>query len=218
MSFLLAGLVLWGFSRTVDSHLFHANPPRPVLLWFHAATFSTWIVFFIAQSALVRVRKVAVHQFLGWFGAALAAAMVVLGCVIAVVMARFDTVVLHQKDAEQFLSIPFADMLIFGPCIALAIYWRKKCEFHRRLILIASCILMDAAIGRSDFIFKNNLDYVGVDLLILLGVLRDLIVDGRIHKVYTYALPAMIVLQAAAIYCYVANPLWYQAITHVFMT
>ena len=49
MSLVFAALVLWGFSRTVDANLVHANPPRPVLLWFHGAAFSTWVVFFIAR-------------------------------------------------------------------------------------------------------------------------------------------------------------------------
>ena len=97
MSLVLAVLVVWGFSRTVDTNLLHANPPRPRLLWMHAAAFSTWVIFFIAQSALVRVRMVSVHRFLGWFGAGLATLMVGLGLVIAVVMARFDGVVLINR-------------------------------------------------------------------------------------------------------------------------
>ena len=147
MSLVLAALVIAGFSRTVNSSLFHANPPRPLLLWIHGAVFSTWIAFFVAQSALVRARKVSIHRSLGWFGAGLAAVMVVLGFRIAVVMTRFDTVVLQQKGIDSFLSIPFGDMIIFGSCMAMAIYWRKKPEYHRRLVFIASCQLMDAAIG-----------------------------------------------------------------------
>ena len=62
MTLLMAGLAVWGFSDTVDARLLHAKPPRPLLLWFHAAAFSAWIMLFIAQSALVRVRKVSVHR------------------------------------------------------------------------------------------------------------------------------------------------------------
>jgi hypothetical protein len=217
MSLVMAGIVVWGFSHTVDANLFHANPPRPWLLWIHATAFSTWVVFFIVQSSLVRTRKVSVHRFLGWFGAGLATLMVVLGCTIAVVMARFDTVVLHQKGADAFLSVPFTDMAIFGVCIALAIYWRKRPEYHRRLLFIASCELMDAAIGRFDFLFNHNLFYPGLDLLIVLGMLRDWMVDGRVHKVYLYALPTMIVLQGLTVYAWRANPGWWQAITHAIL-
>ena len=217
MSLVMAGIVVWGFSHTVDANLFHANPPRPWLLWIHATAFSTWVVFFIVQSSLVRTRKVSVHRFLGWFGAGLATLMVVLGCTIAVVMARFDTVVLHQKGADAFLSVPFTDMAIFGVCIALAIYWRKRPEYHRRLLFIASCELMDAAIGRFDFLFNHNLFYPGLDLLIVLGMLRDWMVDGRVHKVYLYALPTMIAVQALTVYAWRANPRWWQAITHAIL-
>jgi hypothetical protein len=217
MSLVLAALVLVGFSRTVNANLFHANPPRPLLLWIHGTAFSTWIVFFIVQSSLVRARKVSVHRFLGWFGAGLATAMVALGFAIAVVMARFDGLVLHQKDVAAFVAIPFVDMILFGSCMALAIYWRKKPEYHRRLVFIASCQLMDAAIGRFDFMFDHNLFFPALDLLITLGMARDWVVDGRVHKVYRYALPALIVMQGLAVYAWRANPPWWAAITHTIL-
>jgi len=217
MSLVLAALVIWGFSRTVNANLFHANPPRPWLLWVHGAAFSTWIVFFIVQSVLVRARKVSVHRMLGWFGATLALVMVVLGFTIAVVMTRFDIVVLHQKDVDSFLSIPFVDMITFGSCIALAIYWRRKPEYHRRLILIASCQLMDAAIGRFDFMFNHNLFYPALDCLMVLGMVRDRVVDGRVHKVYLYALPSLMILQSLAMYTWRVNPAWWAAITHAIL-
>jgi hypothetical protein len=213
MAFVMAALVIWGFSRTVDVNLIHANPPRPRLLWAHATAFATWLVFFALQSTLVRVHKVSVHRLIGWFGAALAASMVILGCTVAVVMTRFDTTVLHQKGVEAFLSIPFCDMIIFGTCMGLAIYWRKRPEFHRRLVFIASCELMDAAIGRFDFFFNHNLFYPALDFMIVLGVLRDLVVDGRVNRVYFYALPAMIFLQSLSVYAWRVDPAWWQGIS-----
>lgn len=217
MSLVMSGLVVWGFSHTVDQNLFHAKPAKPLLLWMHGAAFSTWMVFFIAQSALVRVRKVSVHRTLGWFGAALAALMVGLGFAVAVYMSRWDIVVLHQKDVPQFLSIPFFDMAVFGACIALAILWRKKPDYHRRLVFIATCELMDAAIGRFDFWFNHSIFYAGLDLLIVAGMMRDLVVDGRIHKVYLYALPVLIVGQSFVVYLWRANPVWWQTVTHAIL-
>jgi FtsH-binding integral membrane protein len=217
MSLVIAAVVIAGFSRTVNPNLIHANPPRPLLLWIHGAAFSAWLVFFTVQSGLVRIRKVSVHRLLGWFGAALATLMLVLGCIITVVMARFDTFVLHQKDADAFMSVPFYDMLAFGTLVALAIYWRKRPEYHRRLLFMASCTLLDAGIGRFDFWFNNNLFYPFLDFLIVLGMLRDWYVDGRINKVYLYALPPMIVLQSLAVYAWRANPAWWQAITRAIL-
>ena len=217
MSLVFAALVASGFSRTVNASLFHATPPRPLLLWFHGVAFSAWVVFFIAQSGLVRIRKVRWHRFLGWFGAGLAAVMVPLGFAIAVIMTRFDTVVLHQNDAAPFIAIPFYDMIAFGVCVGLAIDWRRRPEFHRRLLFIATCGLMDAAVGRFAFVFDNNLLFPCLDLLIVLGVVRDLVVDGRVHKVYRYALPALIVGQSLAVYLWRLNPRWWQSITHAIL-
>ncbi len=217
MSLLFAALVVWGFSRTVNDNLFHAAVPRPFLLWIHGAAFSGWVAFFIAQSTLVRVQKVGGHRFFGWFGAGLATAMVPLGIAIAIIMARFDTVQLHQSGADAFLAIPFYDMMVFGVSIALAIYWRRRPEFHRRLLFIGTCGLMDAPIGRFAFLFDHNLFYLCLDLLIALGVARDLVVDRRIHKVYLYALPALFVGQSLAIYMWRINPFWWRAITHAIL-
>ena len=217
MSLLLAGIVVDGFKRTVNQNLFHPAVPRPTILWFHGAAFAGWVIFFILQSTLVRIHKVSWHRSIGWFGAGLATVMVPLGVTTAIIMTRFDTVQLHQTGVEAFLSIPFYDMIVFGALIALAIYWRGKPEFHRRLMFIATCGLMDASFGRFDYLFDHNLFPVCVDLLIILGVARDLLVERRVHKVYLYALPLLIIGQSLAVYMWRHNPSWWQGITRTIM-
>jgi hypothetical protein len=213
MSLLFAAIVIAGFRLTVNQNLFHAAPPRPFLLWIHGAAFSSWIGFYIFQSALVRTHNVKWHRFFGWFGAALAALMVLLGMTIAVIMGRFDAVVLHQPD-PAFLSIPFYDMVAFGALVSLAIAWRKKPELHRRLLFLATCELLDAPFGRSDFIFNHAYFYWCLDAVILLGVARDLVVNRRVHTVYRYALPLMIAGQVFAIYLWRSAPGWWAGWTH----
>jgi hypothetical protein len=88
------------------------------------------------------------HRNLGWFGAWLGTAMVLLGSTTAIAMARFDTYQLHQPGSDAFLIVPLFDMLAFGVCFALAVSWRKKPELHRRPIFVATCVLLDAAFGR----------------------------------------------------------------------
>jgi|SRR5271168_4258144 len=215
MSLLMAGIVIAGFRLTVNEHLFHPAVQRPFILWIHASAFAGWVIFFILQSTLVRVHKVSWHRSIGWFGAGLAAVMVPLGVTTAVVMTRFDAVQLHQTGVDSFLGIPFCDMIVFGVCMALAIYWRTNPELHRRLIFIATCMLMDAAFGRFDYVFDHNLFYPCLDGLILLGVTRDLLVDRRVGKVYLYALPLMILGQSLAVYMWRHNPAWWQGITRV---
>jgi hypothetical protein len=208
ISLLVTVVVVAGFSKTVDQSLFHAAPPRPVLLWLHGAAFSGWVVFFILQSGLVRIRKVSLHRLLGWFGAALGALMVVLGCVVSVVMGRFDALVLKAPD-PSFLSVTFWDMFAFGMLLSMAILWRGKPELHRRLLLLATCCLLDAGFGRFAYIFNHNLYYWCLDAVMLLGVARDLLVDKRVHKVYLYAIPALVIGQNLAIYLWRGSPAWW---------
>ncbi len=184
MGLLAAAVVIAGFSQTVDASLFHPSIPRPTILWFHGAAFSAWVLFYIFQSTLVRTKNVKLHRSLGWFGAGLGSVMVPLGITTAVVMGRFDIHVLHSPGVEDFLIIPFYDMVVFGTLLSLAILWRKKPDFHRRLLFIATVGLLDAAFGRFQYLFDSNLYAVCMDSVMLLGVARDVLVDRRIHKVY----------------------------------
>jgi FtsH-binding integral membrane protein len=209
MSLLVAAIVVWGFSHTADQNLLHAAPPRPLILWFHAAAFSAWVLFFIFQSTLVRTHNVKWHRFFGWFGAGLGTAMVLLGVTTAIIMGRFDTYVKHEPGSDAFLIVPFFDVAAFATLFGLAVLWRKKPEFHRRLIFIATCGLLDATFGRNDYIFNHNLFFWCLDGVILLGVVRDLVVNRRIHKVYLVSLPILIACQVFVVHTYASASAWW---------
>ncbi len=196
MSLLIAAVVAFGFSFTVGNNLIHPALPRPFLLYVHAAVFTGWLAFFILQTALIRTRNVRVHRRIGWFGAAMGSGMVVLGVSTAIIMARFNTFTLHQSHTDSFLMIPLFDMVCFGTTFGLAVWWRKKPEYHRRLMLVATCALTAASFGRFPaWLLPQEYFYSGVDLLIVVGVIRDLIVNGRVHRIYLYVLPLFIVGQ-----------------------
>lgn len=217
MSLLIAAVVIYGFSGTVENKLVHASPRRPVLLWVHAVLFSTWVAFYILQSALVRVRKVKLHRALGWAGAALGASMVVIGFWVAVVMARFDTSQLHRANRDAFLIVPLFDILAFGIFLGLAILWRKNPERHRRLMLIGTCELTGAAFGRMPLMHAPLSFYGGVDGLILLGLSRDVVVNRRIHKVYLIAVPLLVAGQTIASQIFLHRAAFWIRIAHALL-
>jgi hypothetical protein len=209
MALLIVAAVVYGFSFTVNANLFHPPSARPAILYVHAALFTGWLVFLIVQSALVRARHVKVHKKLGWFGLVMGVAMPLVGVVTAIAMNRLR---LRAGDATvaAFLIIPFWDMVSFSVTFALAFYWRTKPEFHRRLILMASCALTAAAFGRFPIAAVRDVwFYAGVDSLILLGVVRDLMVNKRIHPVYLYGLPLMMMGQLTIMYTSLHSlPVW----------
>ena len=210
MSQLIAVVVAYGFSFTVGPNLIHPALPRPFLLYIHATVFTGWLAFFILQTALIRTRNVLVHRRLGWFGAAMGSAMVVLGVFTAIIMGRFNVSTLHHPS-ESFLLVPLFDMACFGTTLGLAILWRKKTEYHRRLMLVATCSLTAASFGR---LLPTEYFYAGVDLLIVLGVMRDLLVTRRVHQVYLYALPLFIAGQIVVTYTVVHQLSYWQKIAH----
>ena len=217
MSLVVVGIVVWGFGHTVNSNLFHAAVARPRILWFHSAVFSGWALFFILQTGLVRTHNVRLHRTLGWFGLGLGMVMIPLGVTTAIMMGRFRVHTLHEAGAQFFEIVPIFDMLTFTTWLALGIYWRRKPELHRRFFYIATCGLLAAAFGRFPYISDHNLFYWCVDGVILLGVLRDLVVNRRVHMVYRVALPVLIVAQGFVVHVINSNPAWWVRIANAWM-
>jgi hypothetical protein len=168
----------------------------------------------------VRTHNVPIHRRLGWLGAGLAVAMTLVGIATAIVMRRFD-MRFESADAAGpagFLIVPFWDITCFTVFFWLAVKWRKKPELHRRLMLIATCALTAAAWGRMpNQTFAFVWFYSGVDALILLGVLRDLIVMKRVHRVYWYALPALVVGQVFVMRTLLSGAPWWARIANAIL-
>lgn len=217
MSLLVAAVVVSGFSQTVNDNLIHATPARPWLLWVHGSAFSFWVLFFIFQSALVRTHNVKLHRTIGWFGAGLGVLIPVLGISTAIVMDRFRVLAMHAPPASYtFFAIQLLDMSSFTAMFGLAVLWRGRPEYHRRMMLIATCVLTSAAFARIPHMTLASA-YYGVDGLILLGVVRDLIVNRKVHVVYRYALPTLAVCQTFMVELFLRHPAWWVKLTEAIM-
>jgi hypothetical protein len=190
MSLLMLALVTYGFSRTIGPALLNAHRPRHVLLLLsiHGVVFYGWMMLMVVQSALVRVRRIRIHRLLGWFGAADAALVVIMG-----LWAAF-----HQSPPAPFEIVGIVSMAGFGVPVSLAIRWRKRPAYHRRLLLIASAMLANAAFARFPGTYlPQHFFYLGTDLLIALGIAHDLWRDRTVHPVYRYALPLLLAAETA---------------------
>lgn len=232
MSLVIATVVVYGFSQTVKEKVFHPAISRPFILYVHAAVFSGWVLFFILQSALVRTRRTRWHRQIGWAGAGLGAAMLVLGVETAIIMGRFNIVHFHPRYPEGPLLISFFDITAFSIPLALAVYWRKNPELHRRMQLMATCALTAAAFGRFPRLFLTTganhgtaargfliwvALYAGVDLLILIAMLRDLVINRRIHPAYLYGLPTFVLCQAGMLYTLMHRSAWWLKTARFFL-
>ena len=208
MSLLITVVVVYGFSYTINQNLLHPRVQPPQIVYLHSFVFSAWVLFFILQSSLVRSHNVHLHRTLGWVGAGLAVSILVLGYTTSTAVLRVAIQRRLPFPTVSFLFVEIMELVCFAVPFALAIYWRKRPDFHRRLMLIATCALTEAAFGRIPSL-PALFAPAGVDALILLGVVRDIIVERHIHKVYLYALPTMIFLQIIAEYTSAHRSSWW---------
>ena len=214
MSVVIAVVVIYGFSFTVADNLIHPSYPRPWLLYVHAAVMAAWIVVFIVQASLIRLRRPDLHRRVGRAGLWLGAIIPVLGIATAIAMAKVRLA--HgDPDAAVSFPIPMNDATGFAIAFVLAALWRKSPDYHRRLMYVATCILTGAAWGRMPFLDHAEWFYAGVDVLILIGAVRDRVRAGRIHAVYWYALPAVVCGQLLTAYVR-WTPQWLATATVIF--
>ncbi len=211
-SYLAALVVAYGFSHTVGRNLLRASIARPPILWVHAFVFFGWVVLFIVQTTLVRTRHVRWHRTLGVAGMLMGATMPVIGVVTSLRMSRFDLDhgIFDEAESAAFLSIPFNDMIFFTFALAAAFWWRRRPEVHRRMMVLATCLLTAAAFARFPFITITALRwYAGVDTLLALAVAWDIWDRGRLHRAYAISLPLVVSGQVAAMWLYLARPAWW---------
>lgn len=214
MALVISIVVVYGFSFSIGVNLIHPAYPRPWILYVHALIFSTWVLLFIAQATLVRLHRVDLHRRLGQWGLVHGTLIPIVGIATAIAMTKLRLA--HgDSDAALFFPIPVNDMLAFTATFALAVYWRKRPEFHRRLMFMATSVLTAAAFARIPPLDQAEWFYTGVDALILIGALRDLAVTGSIHPVYRYGLPAIIFGQLITVYVR-SIPAWKAIAPHLF--
>ena len=201
MGIAIALIAVWGFARSFYFSRWTAVPPgtpeMTTLLWVHGFVFTGWLALMVVQPMLIARRDLALHRKLGYAGAALAAAMVLVGNVTAI--AAMHSGFIGLGDPLVFYAVPFFAINSFAVAVWLAVKWRRRADYHKRLILLANVGLLGAAVARIPlasiqagapftFIFLPNLVTVA-------GALYDWRTRGRLHPVWIWGGLAMLASQ-----------------------
>ena len=197
MSLVVIASVFIGFARSyfLRSHFFSA-PLATIAKW-HGAIFVSWIVLLFVQTVLVARHLTAVHRRLGVAGGVLAAAMVVAGTSIAVVALRYNFAHGNTR-ALSFFAVPIGDMVIFPVLVGAALALRRNPEAHKRLMLLATVGVLDAAVARWPLAMMAGgpaVFFPVTDLFILAGVLYDAAMRKRVHAAYIWGGLFIVALQ-----------------------
>ena len=183
-------IVFAGFFRTFYLKGWFAQEPLSVLVWAHGLVMSTWFALFITQTWLVASHRVAVHRRLGMAGAVVAVLVVLVGIRTAIVATRLGHVP-PGAPPIPFLAIPFFEMLVFTVLIGTGLALRKRPDVHRRLMLVGTLGVLNAALFRVPLAFIQHggvpVVFGITDGILLLCLILDTARNRRLHPAMGWA-------------------------------
>lgn len=180
----IAAVVFAGFSRTYFLTYAFQGPPLTLLVHAHGLVFTSWIVLLLVQTTLVAANQTKVHRKLGVAGGVLAVLMVVLGTAAAIKMAALGRSPPGGPPPLVFLTIPLFEMITFPTLVAMGLYYRKRTDYHKRLIVIATIAISSAAVARlplSIMRFGPPAFFGLTDAFLIPIVVYDFASRGKIH-------------------------------------
>lgn len=218
MAILFVVVAVTGFAPRSLAIVTGVRPVPPLIVHLHAATMSAWLVLLLTQSVLMATGRRAVHKSLGMVSLVLGPAMFLV--MSSLVLRGFFGLLNPQTappaaalgNALAFQTFIMARAaLLFGLFFAWAIAVRKSApETHKRMMILATFVVIDAAIARipwlpGAFLRDGGLQgeiLTGYDLthlyqLVLLVpvLLYEMVRFGRVH--WTYVLGIGLFLTSA---------------------
>ena len=186
MALAAVATVFAGFARTYYLRPYFSAGSLGPLLHLHGVIFTSWLVLLPVQTALVALGRTHLHRRLGVAGGVLAALMVVVGSLTAIVRAKVTEVPPGTPDPLAFLTIPLGDMLVFATLVGAGLYYRRRPDVHKRLMLLATIAILPAATARLPLAFIQEvgpLAFFGLaDLFIVACLVYDLVSLRRPHR------------------------------------
>lgn len=167
---VIAGIAVAGFWPTYWSPLFSGKLEKHWLLHLHAGVFTGWLLLLITQTSLVRRGRTDLHQKVGaalggWWGALLFVFGVstAFGVISPGIGEDFGSL---QAFIES-LGTTIPSISAFGVLFAAGIAYRKRPAVHKRLMVFATLVLLDAATAR---LGPNLLGVSSPGLIALIGL------------------------------------------------
>lgn len=146
MAIGLAIFIIFGFLQFALRGF--VDPARaPFWVHLHGAAMLAWLALLIAQPTLVSRDNLALHRRLGWIGGALAmfiVALTIFTAIASLEMHRFPPFF----SPPYFLVLTIVEALVFGAVVGWAIRRRGDTDWHRRLMIGATIVILEPALGR----------------------------------------------------------------------
>jgi hypothetical protein len=226
MAGVCALIAFGGFAETYWLQLLPGTFVGSPLLHLHGALFSGWTLLLLSQTWLAANGRLDHHRAWGLVGISLATALFFVGMATAVegMLGRLAS---DGDSARGFLIVPVSALGGFVVLFVAAIANINRADWHKRLMLVATFSLLQAAVARVMFVMvtgggpgaRPGLSHpppimttvVGgliVDLLVVAGMVYDWRTRGRPHPAYLVAGALLLASQLIRIPIS-QSPAWY---------
>jgi hypothetical protein len=160
---------------------------------------ASWVALLAMQATLSLSGRMDLHR--RWGLASLVVGPLVLTMLIAVTVVRQNAAAGTPGGpvVNNILFLQIRSILLFPTFLIWALRTRRTDpQTHKRMMLLATLMLLDAAIARMNWLPYNGFPrhYLAVHLYLLLllapALLHDLLREGRIHRAWVWGLALIV--------------------------
>jgi hypothetical protein len=199
MAWLLVVVAVAGFAPRSVAIISGTMPMPPLVVHLHAAVMASWVSLLAVQATLALSGRIDLHR--KWGMASLVVGPLVLIMLIAITISR-------QNAAAGTPAAAIVNNILFVQIRAIVLFplffiWGLRArvtdpQTHKRMMLLATLMLLDAAIARMTWLPYNQFprDYLAIHVYLLAllvpALLYDLIKLRRIHRAWVWGLALML--------------------------
>lgn len=202
MAIGLAVFIIFGFAQFALRG-FVDPMAAPFWVHLHGIAMLAWLGLLIVQPTLVSRAELPLHRLLGWIGGGLALVITGLGIftgLASLVLNRFPPFF----SPPYFLALTTVEALVFGAMVWWAVRRRHATQWHRRLMIGATIVILEPALGRilpMPLMIGWSDIPIGLIQLAVVGIiaLHDRRTFGRVHPA-TKAIFLIVIAVRATIY------------------
>ena len=196
---MIIAIVVAGFAKTYFFRpLFPGQEPLTSLVWAHGLLMTGWIALFVTQVILVARGHIEWHRRLGQFGAVLLLVIAMVGIPTVLVAARLGGD--HMPGpAQPALASVLGFLITFLGLAGTALLLRRRPDYHKRLMLVATLVAMEAGTSRLPIQYLDSVFRIHAtnDVILLAIVAYDTLKHRRLHPAFAYGTLLVITMQAA---------------------
>ena len=196
----MAAITVAGFWDDYFRDLLFGGVAGSWLLILHVTVSMGWLVLVGVQAWLAASGRIARHVAVGHWGMWLGVVVVVVGLGFALQLVAQRAAERGPAAVERTFTAPLVDMLVFSIFLGGAWLTRRRPDFHKRYILLATTALIIPGVGR--LAFFNGTSSVALAVVVryllvwLSPVLIAMVHDWRrqhlIHPVYIFGICVMV--------------------------